>query len=56
MEGENIVMQDLFVFEQTGFQNGRVSGLLKSSGLRPKFADKFEVNGIALPAEIFAIQ
>jgi pilus assembly protein CpaF len=35
MEGESVVMQDLFVYEQTGFQNGRVQGTLKSSGLRP---------------------
>ena len=56
MEGENIVMQDLFVFEQTEFRNGRVSVLLKSTGLRPKFADKFKVNGIALPVEIFVSQ
>jgi pilus assembly protein CpaF len=53
MEGESVVMQDLFVYEQTGFQNGRVQGTLKSSGLRPKFADKFVQNGIELPADIF---
>lgn len=53
MEGDSIVMQDLFVFEQTGIQNGRVIGKLKSTGLRPKFSDKFAVNGIELPANIF---
>ena len=53
MEGENIVMQDLFVFDQTGFQNGRVIGKLKSTGLRPKFAEKFSVNNISLPDDIF---
>ncbi len=53
MEGESVVMQDLFVFEQTGFQNGRVLGALKSIGLRPKFADKFVQNGIELPPDIF---
>ncbi len=53
MEGESIVMQDLFVFEQTGIQNGRVVGQLKSTGLRPKFADKFALNNINLPPEIF---
>jgi len=53
MEGENIVMQDLFEFEQTGIQNGRVVGKLKSTGLRPKFAEKFAVNNIELPANIF---
>jgi pilus assembly protein CpaF len=54
MEGESIVMQDLFEFKQTGFQVGRVVGSLESTGLRPKFADKFEVNSIKLPKEIFA--
>ncbi len=53
LEGDSIVMQDLFVFEQTGVQNGRVLGKLKSTGLRPKFAEKFLVNGIDLPADIF---
>jgi pilus assembly protein CpaF len=55
MEGESVVMQDLFVFEQTGIQNGRVLGKLKSTGLRPKFGEKFEVNGIELPAQIFDV-
>lgn len=53
MEGETIQMQDLFVFEQTGMKNGRVLGALQSTGLRPKFAEKFEINGIMLPADIF---
>jgi len=53
MEGDTIVMQDLFYFEQTGIQNGRVVGLLKSTGLRPRFAEKFAVNNIDLPASIF---
>ncbi len=54
MEGESIVMQDLFMFEQTGFQNGRVIGSLKSTGLRPRFAEKFAVNNIDLPANLFS--
>ena len=54
MEGDSIVMQDLFEFEQTAFQAGRVVGSLDSTGLRPKFADKFEMNSIELPKEIFA--
>jgi len=53
MEGESVVMQDLFVFEQTGVQNGRVLGKLKSTGLRPKFSEKFEISGIKLPANVF---
>ncbi len=53
MEGDTILMQDLFMFDQTGIVNGRVVGALKSTGLRPRFADKFAINNIALPTEIF---
>jgi len=53
MEGDSIVMQDIFMYEQIGFQNGRVIGQLKSTGLRPKFAEKFAVNNVELPPNIF---
>ncbi len=53
MEGDTILMQDLFIFDQTGISNGRVVGALKSTGLRPRFADKFAINNIILPADIF---
>ena len=53
MEGDSIVMQDIFVYEQTAFQNGRVIGQLKSTGLRPKFAEKFAMNNIEIPGNIF---
>ena len=53
MEGESVVLQDLFEFKQTGFRAGRVIGTLESTGLRPKFADKFMMNNIELPEGIF---
>lgn len=53
MEGEVITVSDLFVFEQSGFVNGKVSGQLRPTGLRPKFMEKFEAAGISLPAGIF---
>jgi len=53
MEGDTIVLQDLFEFVQTGMHNGKVMGKTVSTGLRPKFAEKFEVNDIHLPSEIF---
>ncbi len=55
MESDTIIMQDLFLFDQTGIQNGRVIGSLKSTGLRPKFAEKFAINNIELPGEIFNV-
>jgi pilus assembly protein CpaF len=56
MESDTIVLQDIFTFEQTGFQNGRVVGKLVATGLRPKFSEKFTVNNIQLPPDIFASQ
>jgi pilus assembly protein CpaF len=53
LEGDTVVMQDLFIYEQTGFQNGRVIGALKATGLRPNFLDKLIANGIHLPPETF---
>jgi pilus assembly protein CpaF len=55
MEGEVITMTDIFVFEQTGIDNGQVQGRLRPTGLRPKFMDKIEASGINLPPSIFGI-
>ncbi|AFV10788.1 putative conjugal transfer protein [Thermacetogenium phaeum DSM 12270] len=54
MEGDTIVLQDLFVFEQTGLERrGQVLGRFRSTGIRPKFMWKFQAAGIVLPDEIF---
>jgi len=53
MEGDVIVMQDVFVFEQTGVVEGKIQGRLKPTGIRPKFSEKFEVMGIHLPPGLF---
>ena len=53
MEGDVIVMQDVFVFEQTGVVEGKIQGRLKPTGIRPKFVEKFEVMGINLPPGLF---
>jgi pilus assembly protein CpaF len=55
MEGEVITMTDIFVFEQTGIENGQIAGRLRPTGLRPKFMDKIEAAGINLPPSIFGI-
>jgi pilus assembly protein CpaF len=55
MEGDIITMTDLFVFEQTSIEDGKVMGRLRPTGLRPKFMDKIEASGIHLPASIFGI-
>ena len=54
MEGQVVTMQDIFTFEQQGVdENGKVVGTMRSTGLRPKFADRIEAAGIALPPELF---
>jgi pilus assembly protein CpaF len=55
MEGEVITMTDVFVYEQTGIENGQIQGRLRPTGLRPKFMDKLEAAGINLPPSIFGI-
>ncbi len=48
MEGEVITMTDIFIYEQTGIENGQIVGRLRPTGLRPKFMDKLEASGITL--------
>jgi len=55
MEGEVITLSDIFVFEQTGVEAGKVIGRIKPTGLRPKFIDRIETSGIHLPPAIFGI-
>jgi len=54
MEGDTVVLQDIFIFEQQGLDsNGKIIGKLKPTGIRPKFYDKLVASGIKLPADIF---
>jgi pilus assembly protein CpaF len=53
MEGDVIVLQDIFVFEQTGVKDGKIIGEFKPTGVRPKFIERFEAMGIYLPPQVF---
>ena len=55
MEGDVIVLSDIFVFEQTGIENGKVIGRLRPTGIRPRFMPVLEAAGIHLPPTIFGI-
>jgi len=55
MEGDVITMSDIFSFEKTGIENGKIIGRLAPTGLRPKFMEKIEAAGIRLPPNIFGI-
>ncbi len=55
MEGDVITMSEIFAFEKTGIENGKIIGRLLPTGLRPKFIEKIEASGIRLPPNIFGI-
>jgi pilus assembly protein CpaF len=51
MEVEMIAMQEIFQFERTGVDaTGKVMGQFRSSGIRPRFADRMKQYGMQLPA------
>ena len=54
MEGETVVMTDIFKFEQTGVgQEGKILGELKPTGIRPLFSPRLEAAGFKLAGDIF---
>lgn len=55
MEGELVVLTDVFKFVQTGVDpDGKVIGELRSTGIRPNFMPRLEAAGLKLGAEVFA--
>ena len=54
MEGDIVVLTDIFKFEQTGLgPNGKILGELKATGIRPIFTPRLEAAGLKLGAEIY---
>jgi len=54
MEGDTIVLQDIFKYEQTGVDhNGTIVGEYRATGIKPRCVAKFEAEGIFLPQDIF---
>lgn len=56
MEGDTIVMQDIFLFNQVGVHNGIVQGSLKATGLRPRFMTKLVSNSIEIADSVFEVK
>ncbi len=52
MEGESVVTQDIFKYDETLGANGKPLGM-KPTGLRPFFTPRLESHGFKLPPEIF---
>ena len=58
MEGDVVTLQDIFLFDHgMGFDDaGRSKGVLKSTGLRPKFLDKLSDHGVQVDPKVFAFE
>jgi pilus assembly protein CpaF len=54
MEGDVVSMQDIFVFERQGIdESGKVRGIFRATGIRPKFADRLAIAGCRLRPALF---
>jgi len=54
VEGEVIMMQDIFAFERKGIdETGKVRGAFRATGIRPKFADRLATGGCRLRPALF---
>jgi pilus assembly protein CpaF len=54
MEGDTVVMQDIFALEQKGKgADGRIIAELKPTGVRPRFSTRLEAHGFKLPPGMF---
>ena len=54
MEENVISMQEIFSFERKGIgPDGKVIGVFKPSGIRPRFLDRLRVSGVVLPPSLF---
>lgn len=54
MEGNVITLQDIFIYKQEGFSDGKVLGRYMATGFVPKFVQTLQARGIALPKGLFA--
>ena len=55
ISGENIILQDLFLFNRTGVDSeGKIQGNFHATGIIPKCIEKFKLYGVELPEGIFS--
>jgi pilus assembly protein CpaF len=55
MEGDVIILQDIFKFEQKGLDSkGKVKGEFVSTGIMPKFVQKLKEKGIVIPTDLLS--
>ena len=55
IDDDEILLQDIFAFEQTGIRDGKIEGTLQPTGIRPTFMSRFKAQGVDLPPGEFGI-
>ena len=54
MEGDTIVMQDIFTFERSGLsEEGKIQGMMGPTSIRPQCCERIKAAGIEFPADVF---
>jgi pilus assembly protein CpaF len=53
LEGDMILLQDIFKYRQVASTGGKATGELVATGLRPKYVDTLSENGVEVPASAF---
>jgi len=54
LEGDMVTMQEIFVFERKGLTaTGKVRGTFRSTGIRPRFAERLAAAGYPLRMALF---
>jgi len=53
IEGETVILQEIFKFEEQGEENGKIIGRHKPTGVRPNFMPRLIAHGFNLPASVF---
>ena len=53
MEGDVVVLSDIFAPKEQGTEDGRVVGELRPTGIRPKVSSRLKAAGFDLPPSIY---
>jgi len=53
MEGDTIMLQELFTFQRESAEDGKIVGRLASTGIRPRFAERVKASSHEVDPTVF---
>jgi pilus assembly protein CpaF len=53
MQGDVVMLQDIFEFRQTGTEEDRITGYFTATGYIPRFLDRIRTAGVDVPMSLF---